>query len=448
MTHSPNELINRVSPAQESACPVQRHYRLRCPVCAGKFEDDGVQLQCPATHDPALLMAEYSEQRFEPDAAAEGIYRYRRWLPIRHFLKGSSRTVTYRSERLCALTELPNLWVAFNGYWPEKGADLETATFKEFEAYAVLSRLSEAPEGVLVVASAGNTAAAFARACSLNRRACLIIVPESGLGKMQFVEPLHPCVKLVALVGFTDYYDAIALSDRVTRTQGFFAEGGVKNVARRDGLGTTMLNATETIGALPDYYFQAVGSGTGGIAVNEAAKRLIADGRYGDQLPKLMLSQNLPFIPMYLSWKSERRELVNLNSEDAKKQIRQIAAHVLSNRQPPYAVRGGVYDTLVETKGDMLVADNLETLHSARLFEETEGIDLDPASAVAFATLLKVARSGQIPSNANVLLHLTGGGWYRLGSDKKLVPAQPDLLLDESEIYTETATERVIGLFQ
>ena len=189
-------------------------------------------------------------------------------------------------------------------------------------------------------------------------------------------------------------------------------------------------------------------SGTGGIAVNEAAKRLIADGRYGDQLPKLMLSQNLPFIPMYLSWKSERRELVNLNSEDAKKQIRQIAAHVLSNRQPPYAVRGGVYDTLVETKGDMLVADNLETLHSARLFEETEGIDLDPASAVAFATLLKVARSGQIPSNANVLLHLTGGGWYRLGSDKKLVPAQPDLLLDESEIYTETATERVIGLFQ
>jgi cysteate synthase len=407
-----------------------------------------VQLQCPATHDPALLVAEYSEQRFEPDAAAEGIYRYRRWLPILHFLKGSSRTVTYRSERLSALTGLPNLWIAFNGYWPEKGANLETTTFKEFEAYGVLSRLSEAQEGVLVIASAGNTAAAFARACSLNQRTCLIIVPESGLGKMQFVEPLDPCVKLVALVGFTDYYDAIALSERVTRTKGFYAEGGVKNVARRDGLGTTMLNATETIGALPDYYFQAVGSGTGGIAVNEAAKRLIVDGRYGYQLPKLMLSQNLPFIPMYLSWKSERRELVNLNSEDAKKQIRQIAAHVLSNRQPPYAVRGGVYDTLIETKGDMLVADNLETLHAARLFEETEGIDVDPASAVAFATLLKVARSGQIPSDDSVLLNLTGGGWYRLAKDKKLIPVQPDLLLDESEIFSEAAAEQVIRLFQ
>lgn len=441
-------MINGESQAQVSASPEQRHYRLRCPVCARQFEDDGAQLQCPATHDPTLLVTEYCEQRLEPDAGAEGIYRYRRWLPIRHFLTGSSRTVTYRSERLCALTELPNLWIAFNGYWPEKGANLETATFKEFEAYAVLSRLSEKQEGVLVVASAGNTAAAFARACSLNRRACLIIIPESGLPKMQFVEPLDPCVKLVALVGFTDYYDAIALAERITRTKGFYPEGGVKNVARRDGLGTTMLNATETIGALPDYYFQAVGSGTGGIAVNEAAKRLIADGRYGHQLPKLMLSQNLPFIPMYLSWKSERRELVNLNSEDAKKQIRQIAAHVLSNRQPPYAMRGGVYDTLIETKGDMLVADNLETLHSARLFEEIEGIDLDPASAVAFATLLKVARSGQIPSNACVLLHLTGGGWYRLGSDKKLIPVQPDLPLDESEISTEAAAEQVIRLFE
>jgi cysteate synthase len=96
----------------------------------------------------------------------------------------------------------------------------------------------------------------------------------------------------------------------------------------------------------------------------------------------------------------------------------------------------------------MLVADNLETLHAARLFEETEGIDVDPASAVAFATLLKVARSGQIPSDDSVLLNLTGGGWYRLAKDKKLIPVQPDLLLDESEIFSEAAAEQVIRLFQ
>jgi len=41
----------------------------------------------------------------------------------------------------------------------------------------------------------------------------------------------------------------------------------------------------------------------------------------------------------------------------------------------------------------MLAADNLETLPRLQLFEELEGIDIDPASAVAFATLLKAARS-------------------------------------------------------
>ena len=48
---------------------------------------------------------------------------------------------------------------------------------------------------------------------------------------------------------------------------GFIAEGGAKNVARRDGMGTTVLSAVTTIGEIPDAYFQAVGSGTGAIAI-------------------------------------------------------------------------------------------------------------------------------------------------------------------------------------
>jgi cysteate synthase len=425
----------------------RRHYKLECPVCRAKFEDDGLRLECSGQHEPSLLQTNYHERRFSPDESAAGVYRYQRWLPAPYPLEGSGRTVTYRSEQLCRLTELPNLWIAFNGYWPERGAALESSTFKELEAYTVLARLPPECRDVLVVASAGNTAAAFARACSINRRPCLIVVPEVGLQKLQFTEPLDPCVRIVSLVGFTDYYDAITLAERVSRVAGFLAEGGVKNVARRDGLGTTMLNAVEAIGRLPDYYFQAIGSGAGGIAVNEAAKRLVADGGYGDALPRLMLSQNLPFIPIYLSWKSQRRELIALNSEDGKKQIRQIAAHVLSNRKPPYGIRGGVYDVLTETGGDMLVADNLETLHAGRVFEEAEKIDIDPASAVAFATLLKMARGGQIEPRARVLLHVTGGGWYRLGEERKLVPARPHLQLDESEAASEDALERVLALF-
>jgi cysteate synthase len=424
-----------------------RHYRLKCQDCEASLEDNGVMLECPNQHSPALLVSDYNSARLISDSEAEGIYRYRRWLPIARELKGAGRTITYRSERLSRISELPNLWIAFNGYWPERGAALETATFKELEAYSVLARLPQG-HGILVVASAGNTAAAFASACSKNKIACLIIIPESGLHRLQYPGPLDPQVKIVSLVGFTDYYDAIALAERVSRQDGFIAEGGVKNVARRDGLATTMLNAVELIGRIPEYYFQAVGSGSGGIAVHEAAKRLIRDGRYGRSLPRLMLSQNLPFAPIYFSWKSGRRGLIDIGADESKKQIQQIVAQVLSNRKPPYSIRGGVFDALKEAQGDMLVADNSEALSAKQLFEESEGIDLDPASAVTFATLLKASRSGQIERKATVLLHITGGGWLRSRLDRKLVPLSADLQIAENEIYSGRTLERITQLFR
>lgn len=411
-------------------------------------EDDGFMLGCAEKHEPALLTTEYAERRFSIDKNGHGIYRYKAWLPVLRELSGAERTVTYRSASLSKVTELSNLWIAFNGYWPEKGAKLETCTFKELEAYAVLSRIPKRHKRTIVLASAGNTAAAFAHTCSRNKISCLIVVPECGLQNLQFTELIDPCVKIVSLAGFTDYYDAITLADRVSSVDGFFPEGGVRNVARRDGLGTTMLNAVETIGRLPDYYFQAIGSGAGGIAVHEAAKRLVVDGRFGEKLPCLKLSQNLPFVPIYTSWKLQQRELVEIDPENGKKQIQQIAAHVLSNRRPPYSIKGGVFDVLKESRGEMLVADNHEAFYAGQLFEKTEGIDIDPASAVAFASLLKASRSGQIERGSIVLLHITGGGRYRRRMDKKLIPIKPDLQVDGNEILSNQVMEKVIGLLQ
>lgn len=424
------------------------HYKLKCQFCGAECDDDGVMLDCTTEHEPALLVTEYTSKRFECDWHAEGIYRYRNWLPICRVLSNVGRTITYQSERLSRITGLPRLWIAFNGYWPEKGAMLATATFKELESYTVLSRVPERHEGILVVASAGNTAAAFAQVCSRLHFPCLIVIPESGLQRMQFIEPLDPCVKVVSLTGFVDYYDAIVLANRISKREGFFPEGGVKNIARRDGLGTTLLSAVETIGQLPDYYFQAIGSGAGGIAVHEVAKRLVNDGRFGQRSPRLMLSQNFPFVPIYLSWKAKRREMISIDRNEGKKQIQQVAAHVLSNQHPPFSIKGGVFDALNESQGDMLFADNVETLYAVNLFQEAEGIDIDPASGVAFATLIKAASNGQIDRETLVLLNITGGGWERKRLENRLISVRPDLRIDECELASEETLEEVIGLFR
>jgi cysteate synthase len=426
----------------------ERHYHLRCLACGQTVEDDGFILCCPNPHEPALLIAEYDDPGFHPDPKIRGIFRYHHWLPIARTLPGAGGCSTYFSQALSRATGLSNLWVVFNGYWPERGCNLETTTFKDLEAWSVLARLPERTDKVMVLASAGNTAAAFARACSLSKVPCLIILPEVGLPNLRFAEVLDPCVRIVSLVGFTDYSDAITLADRVAKLEGFFPEGGVRNVARRDGLGSVLLNAVETIGSMPSYYFQAVGSGAGGIGVHEAAGRLIKDGRYGQAPPRLMLSQNLPFVPLYASWTSGRRELVHIDPEEGRRQIQQISAHVLSNRAPPYGIRGGVFDVLTESRGEMLVADNLETLPRLSLFEELEGIDIDPASAVAFATLLKAARSGLVENDAIILLNVTGGGRHRRQLDRKLIPARPALQLDQEEILVDETLDKIVALFR
>lgn len=423
------------------------HYRLQCLACGMILDDDGVRLTCPGEHPPHLLRTLYATARLEPDADERGIFRFRRWLPARRVLPGAGGPITFQSERLCRMTGMPRLWLSFSGSWPERGATLATSTFKELEAYAVLARLPAGHRDVLVVASAGNTAAAFARLCSQYAVPCLIVVPIGGLARMITAEPLHACVKVVAIGGCADYYDAIVFAERVARRPGFVSEGGVRNIARRDGLGTTMLHAVETICRLPDYYFQAVGSGSGGIAAHEAARRLAADGRFGATLPRLMLSQNLPFAPIYRAWQERRPDLAPIDRDEGKRQIALIMAPVLSNVKPPYAIGGGVFEALTESGGEMLAVENEAVCRAMALFEEAEGIDIDPAAGVALASLLAEAEAGRIERDALVLVNLTGGGWCRRRTGGGMRPLRPTLLIGEPESRTAEALERTLALF-
>src|SRR5579859_5764400 len=142
-----------------------RHYTLICSYCGQRYADDGLILDCSADHEPAILCTHYDDADFNPFTERQGIFRYQRWLPVTGPQQDAARTVVYRSDELGGLLRMPNLWIAFNGFWPERAAALETSTFKELEAATVLGRLP-GPGHILTVASAGNTGAAFALACS------------------------------------------------------------------------------------------------------------------------------------------------------------------------------------------------------------------------------------------------------------------------------------------
>ncbi len=420
---------------------------MRCSVCRATYADDGSRLACDRPHGPSILVTEYRARRLAPDPRAGGLFRYHCWLPCADQLAGAGASVTFRSEALARRLGINHLWIAFNGWWPERGAHLETATFKELEAWTVLARLGRRNGDVLVVASAGNTAAAFAKAAAVVGRPCLLIVPESGLEALDLAGCRGPCVKVVVLDRPADYADAIELAGRVAECDGFMAEGGTLNVGRRDGLGTVLLGAVEAIGRLPDVYVQAVGSGAGAIAVDEAAGRLVADGRFGPTPPRLVLSQNEPFAPMATAWARGRRQLGPC-PPDVRDRIARMAAPVLSNRCPMYSMPGGVYDAVAASGGTVSSVTNDQISAAQRLFLETEGVDIVPAGAVALASLVAAAGAGAVASDALVLLNITGGGRERRRREIRAVASPPSLRLGAEEMADAGVVDRVAGLFR
>lgn len=414
-------------------------YQLQCVATGREFEDKGWTLEDAECATPSLVRAIYEQKQLtvRPEL---GFYRFADWLPVRRMLEGSAAPVTYRSVGLAEHLGLKNLYITFNGFNPMIGADMRTCSFKETEAYSVCARLPKENNRIMVVASAGNTARAFAQVCSKNNIPVVIAIPYDNLNALWFQEPLNDCVKIICSPAGTDYFDAIALAAKLNGSARYMEEGGAKNVARRDGMATTVLSAAQVIGRIPDSYFQAVGSGTGTIAAYESNLRLIADGRFGSHLMKLIPSQNIPFTPMYDAFKADSRALLPFDEDEARVKALEIDAKVLSNRKPPYGIVGGLYDVLKATDGDMLLATNQELAAACELFEKLEGCDIHPAAGVALHSLMTAIKEGLVQKDDVIMLNITGGGEKLFKAGHKWIGVEPHLVMDAS-----TPAEEVIA---
>ena len=419
-------------------------YRLANVATGREFDDQGWTLADPQGGEPSLVRAVYQQKRFTPREDLPGIYRYAEWMPIKRILKGSCAPVSYKSKGLAKHLGLKNLYITFSGWNPKIGAKMQTCSFKETEAYSVLARMDKNEKRTLIVQSAGNTARAFAQVCSDNRIPVVICIPGDSHHDMWFRKKLDKCVKLVAAPHGCDYYDAITLGEKLAQDPRYFLEGGAKNVARRDGMGTTLLSCAEKMGRIPDAYFQAVGSGTGAIAAWENAERLAADGRFGENHMRVYVAQNDPFSLIHDSWKAASRALVDLSPEEGRRQAEIILAKVLSNRKPPYSLAGGLFDVLKWSGGDTFTATNNDIVQWLLMFRNLEGYDLLPAGCVAVAALAQAVAGGLVGKDDYIMLNCTGGGTLSAMS-KGYVLKDPDITLSP-DLPAEQIIEAVSAL--
>ena len=403
-----------------------KKFTLKCTHCGETYAPNPFRLYCANDHPLSLLRVRYHHPLHVRETLP-GIFRYIDWLPVEHPIASSGRPTTYQSQGLAQHLNLANLWISFNGYWPEKNGSLETCSFKELEASAVLAQLQKSNSGTLVVSSAGNTGRAFAVIGSRHSQPICIVTPTDSLPAYWSRSRFQSNISLITVDGNADYTDAIRLGKAISQIPGYFPEGGVHNVARRAGMGLTVIDAAVTLGEIPQHYFQAVGSGTGGIAAWEAALTLAEDGRFGTNLMKLHLSQNYPFAPLVEAWQQGIRSIPLMPEDDAKHHISQVSAPVLTNRKPAYALYGGVYDALTATEGNTYSVTNADAQKAQHLFQETEGIDISPAAGVATASLIQAIESGAVGGKDSILLNITSGGVKRFQQDHPIDYLNPSL---------------------
>ncbi len=398
-------------------------YQLRCLGTQDRIDDE----YTVRYHDKALLRAEYANEITPQDLP--GLWRWEDWLPVSKPGSLDAGSVCYKSEGLGKAMMLSNLWISYHGYWPERGGNCPTTTFKDMEAVTTLQRLQDHNVPGLICSSAGNTARAFAYFGGLAEYPILLIVAEKHLKRL-WVPKGHPTssVKVIGIKG-GDYGDANEVTSQIMEIGGWRREGGVHNVARRDGIGSLILTATEAIGALPKHYFQGVGGGPGPIGVHEMAQRAIEAGFASGPVPRQHLSQNAEFCLVHDAWQKRTFELT-----PAIESVHpNVYSDLLVNRAPAYSVRGGLFDMLVESNGATYAVSYQDAEKADRLFRETEGIDPLSPGAVALASLQQAIYRGEVHRDDTILLNISGGGQERFMAEHETEVVKPIAVVSKEE---------------
>jgi len=393
-----------------------RQYALECVKCGYQFkESKAFSFICP-NKCVSLVRSVYPNRRIA-FRDFPGIWRYYNWLPVEKITNYKGKSVTYKSSELAKELGLKNLYISFNGFWPEMSALIRTYTFKEFEVVVTLQYAKENNVKSLIVASAGSVANAFGYMASMERFKVFLVVPEKILQNLMVPYMDEECVKVIGVEG--DYSDAKSLVNKFYLSADTTFDGGGKSITRRDALGTVLLEAIEKVRKIPKHYFQAASSGNGVIGIFEMATRLLNDGRFGNAVPRLHLSQNEPFIPMVKAWKNRRREIKERDF-GVEKPLDVLYAKVLSSGDPIYGIRGGIFDALQNTNGETYGITNEEAAEASKFFEAVEGIDIHPAAAVAVASLMKAVEWGKVNPQDDILLNISGGGIKRVEEEMGL----------------------------
>ncbi len=271
-----------------------------------------------------------------------------------------------------------------------------TSSFKDRQAVLTIAAAVEANIPELVIASTGNAAVAFAAACA-----------RAGIKLWVFMTSEVPQEKLreTALYGAEvvrvngSYEQTKQIAQEFAKQRGLLFERGARSIPARESMKTIAYEIVEQLGwQAPDWYVQAVSGGLGPLGIYRGFEEMLRMGLI-DRIPNIAILQAEGCAPMARAFQANQEVATPVPSTT------RIA--ILSTADPgkTYTL---LYHRLKATGGAMEYVSDEAAFTSMRSLAKTEGMAVEPASAVAFAGFEKLVSLGVIQKEQTVVINCTG----------------------------------------
>ncbi len=372
---------------------------LQCAICGNQQPYEPFVPAICKKCESQWLEASYDYETFKRDilrglpGRPTNLWRYQDVLPLSNpaalDLYPAGGTPLWLSQRFAPKLGHDRVYFKDERYGP-------TSSFKDRQAAVAVAAMNEGGVREAVIASTGNAAVAYAAACA-----------RGGIKLWVFMTSLVPQEKLreAALFGAEvirvsgNYDQTKQIASQFAQRKHLLLDRGASSIPSRESMKTIAYEIVEQLGwQAPDWYVQAVSGGMGPLGVYQGFKEMFDMGLI-NRIPKIAIIQAEGCSPMVQAFKAGK--------DTAEPVIPDTRIIILSTGDPGKSYTY-LWNILQKHGGTMESVTDAEAFDAMRSLAKSEGMAVEPATAVAFAGFEKMLKAGTISKEETVVINCTG----------------------------------------
>ena len=300
---------------------------------------------------------------------------------------GEGGTPLVHAPALAKLVGAQDVWLKVEGMNP-------TGSFKDRGMTMAVTKAVAHGAKAVICASTGNTSASAAAYAAKAGIKSVVLIPEGKITLGKLAQAIAHKAVILQVRGNFD--DCLVLARDLSENYAVHLVNSV-NPDRLEGQKTASFEVFDYLGFAPDYHVMPVGNAGNYSAYFKGYKELKRDG-FISTLPKQLGFQAAGSAPF-------------------------IAGHPIANPETiATAIRIGnpaSWDLAInareESNGEFDAVTDEEILWMHRYLSNEIGVFVEPSSATGAAGLLKFAKAGKVPSDAKIVITVTGHGLKDVG---------------------------------